>query len=119
MKWFVAKLVFRIYNESMPELYQFDEQYRLIKAPNTDIALRKAHNLGDMEQESFTNNKGAIINWMFEDVTDLREIKNEDGITLVHSETKEVTNVNGYLEDLKLRAQRLNSKIAAKPIKTV
>ena len=55
MKWFLAKLVFRIVCGHGEHTAQFDEQLRLIAASNENQAFEKASTMGLDEGETFYN----------------------------------------------------------------
>ena len=57
MKWYLAKIVFRIICGDGKHVAQFDEQLRLISAPDEEKAFEKAQDMGRKEQDSFLNLK--------------------------------------------------------------
>ena len=57
MKWYLAKIVFRIICGDGKHVAQFDEQLRLISAPDEEKAFEKAQDMGRNEQDSFLNLK--------------------------------------------------------------
>ena len=80
MKWFVAKLIFRICNVGRP---QFDEHLRLISAMNAEEALLKSRLIGISEEDSFLNENNETVKWEFVNVADLRPLdKLKDGAEL-------------------------------------
>ncbi len=60
MKWYLAKMVYRIICGDGRHTPQFDEQLRLIVASNGSEAFDKAVTMGMKEQESFLNQKNEL-----------------------------------------------------------
>ena len=56
MKWYLAKLVYRIICGEGAHTPQFDEQLRLIYAEDDLHAFQKARTTGHLEEDNFLNN---------------------------------------------------------------
>jgi len=64
MKWFVAKLIFRII-VSNEKKAQFDIQWRLILDYSIEEALNQAQQIGYTEEERFLSSNGKTVEWKF------------------------------------------------------
>ena len=71
MKWYLAKLIYRIICGEGVHKPQFDEQLRLIFAEDDINAFEKAHHMGKLEEDSFFNNKSKLVQWQFIDVSEI------------------------------------------------
>ncbi|MCP9749801.1 DUF4288 domain-containing protein [Ferruginibacter sp. HRS2-29] len=74
MKWYLAKIVFRIICGDGDHKAQFDEQVRLVLAENADEAFEKAHQIGEDEQDSFMNHIEQLVQWKFINVSELYQL---------------------------------------------
>lgn len=89
MKWYVAKLVMQCKVEgtnSVPSM--FEEQIRIIQAPDNETAYLKSLNLGKGEEQEYKNSEGKVVRWIFCGLSDLEEIlvdKIEDGSEITSS----------------------------------
>lgn len=68
MKWYIAKIVFKICASERP---QFDEHFRLLQAECFEEALLRARMIGISEEDSFINTKEQAVKWEFVNVSDL------------------------------------------------
>ncbi|MEW6619833.1 MAG: DUF4288 domain-containing protein [bacterium] len=106
MKWYVAKIVMQCKvgkKDSGP--WTFDEQIRIIQAPDNETAYLKALNLGKEEEQKYKNIKGEVVHWIFCGLSDLEEIladKIEDGtdITSTLYESNQLLELIREKEDL-------------------
>ena len=87
MNLYVAKIVFNININKGGNQSQFDEQLRIIRAENIEIALMKGRELGKEEETIFLNHKGETVEWNFIDVADLQPIQNLNHGTEIYSST--------------------------------
>lgn len=107
MKWYVAKIVYRIICGDGNHTPQFDEQLRLIEAADTFQAFQKARLLGHREQDNFMNANDKPVHWKFLDVTELTEMNSlSDGLE-IYSQIKEEPEVDMYLGYIKRKANYL------------
>ncbi len=104
MDWFIAKIVFRIVCGDGNHRAQFDEQLRLIAAPDRPAALAKATALGEKVQERFLNQHQQWVNWEFVAVTEITPLDNLDDETEVHFQVAEPENVAHYLTTVRQKA---------------
>lgn len=108
MKWYLAKIVYRIICGDGNHTPQFDEQLRLIEAEDDMHAFQKARIMGDMEEDTFLNNAQKPVLWKFIDVAELHPLDNlTDGIE-IHSRIAEEENATVYIKSIKDRAKYLH-----------
>ncbi|HET6766276.1 MAG TPA: DUF4288 domain-containing protein [Chitinophagaceae bacterium] len=74
MNWYLAKIVYRIVCGDGDHTPQFDEQLRLINAPDKKEAFYKAQHTGIKEEEKFYNLKHELVQWKFINVSELYKI---------------------------------------------
>ncbi len=107
MKWYLAKIVYRIICGDGQHTPQFDEQLRLIKADDSFQAFQKARLLGHREQDNFLNIQDKPVHWKFLDVTELLEVNNfNDGLE-IYSQIKEEDDAKLYMNNVKQKANLL------------
>jgi hypothetical protein len=97
MKWFLAKLVYRIVCGDGQHTPQFDEQLRLVLAPDAGIALEKAAAIGRAEEDSFCNQKAQWVHWQFIDVPELCELRELIDGAEVYSRVREEADGQAYI----------------------
>ena len=111
MKWYSIKLVYQILTEKGKP--QVDEQLRLIRADDDDWAKEKAYTLGRLGETIFFNPSNDKLQWKFIGVADLVQVDEiEDGVEL-YSETKELKNIDRYMENIKKRSARITEVMNA------
>jgi hypothetical protein len=71
MKWYLAKLIYRIICGEGNHKPQFDEQLRLITAEDDLHAILKARTTGHREEDTFLNDSQKLVQWKFIDVCEL------------------------------------------------
>ena len=74
MNWYLAKIIFRIICGDGDHKPQFDEQLRLIIAPDSEHAYDKAVTIGNQEAQSFLNQQGKLVEWKFINIAELYKI---------------------------------------------
>lgn len=110
MKWYLAKLVFRIICGEGNHTPQFDEQLRLLFAENEMHAFQKARILGDAEEDNFLNNEQKPVHWKFIDVSELHALDELiDGVE-IYSRINEEDNADEYTKMVSRRANYLHEK---------
>lgn len=107
MKWFLAKLVYRIVCEPGNHTAQFDEQLRLINASDELHAFYKARLLGEgdcikEEIESLVN-----LRWKFIDVTELHLLACDTDGAEITSVITEEADANLYIRNIQQTATQL------------
>lgn len=112
MKWFVAKIIFRIVNEGAT-VAQFDEHIRLISADDADEAYLKARIIGITEEDSFLNANKRPVKWEFINVAELHAIEGlTDGVE-VYSRIHETKDAAEYVQEVHQRAILIRTKSIA------
>lgn len=112
MKWYVAKIIFRIVNEDAA-VAQFDEHMRLISANNPDEAYLKARIIGITEEDSFLNASKRPVKWEFINIAELQEINGlSDGVEL-YSKIHETKEEDEYIKQIHQRAILIRNKAIA------
>lgn len=105
MNWYLAKIVYRIICGEGEHLAQFDEQLRLIQAPNKENAFYKAQQIGKKDEEVFYNLKEELVQWQFINVSELYKVGEMiDGAEL-YSRIEEKDNGDTYTEIVNRKAQ--------------
>lgn len=108
MKWYLAKIVYRIICGDGNHTAQFDEQLRLIEAEDDMHAFQKARIMGDGEEDTFLNNAQKPVLWKFIDVAELYALDGlTDGLEL-HSRIAEEEDAPAYIKSIKDRAKYLH-----------
>ncbi|MEI6947787.1 DUF4288 domain-containing protein [Paraflavisolibacter sp. H34] len=109
MKWYIAKIVFRIVCGDGTHRPQFDEQLRLIAAADREEAFQKACDLGKAEDETFYNQYGQPVHWEFINVPEVYRFALTEG-TELYSQIQEVDNAETYIELAHAKAERMSRK---------
>ncbi|MGZ8556736.1 MAG: DUF4288 domain-containing protein [Chitinophagaceae bacterium] len=109
MKWYLAKMVFRIICGDGEHTPQFDEQLRLMSGNNKEDAFQKAREMGCREEETFYNRKQQLVQWQFINISDLF-VLNEliDGAEL-YSRIEEKDNAEAYIYTINQKASTIVS----------
>ncbi|HEX2606247.1 MAG TPA: DUF4288 domain-containing protein [Flavisolibacter sp.] len=105
MKWFLAKLVYRIICGNGEHTAQFDEQLRLIHAENQEQAYDKAYQFGIREEETFFNQKQQLVQWKFINVSELLTLHELVDGAEVYSRINEVDDGHSYTTFVHQKAQ--------------
>ena len=110
MKWYLAKLVYRIICGDGKHTPQFDEQLRLVYAEDDLNAFQKARITGHHEEDNFLNNTQKPVLWKFIDVSELHPL-NEliDGAEL-YSRINEVDDADAYINFVQRKAESIQQK---------
>lgn len=110
MYWFVAKVVYQIICGSGNHAPQFDEQLRLINAPNKQEALKKAQEIGMQEQYTFKNQKQELVEWKYINVPEVYNLESlSDGMEL-YSRIEEPGNATSYIAWLQMKSAQLHEQ---------
>ena len=111
MKWYLAKLVYRIICGDGKHTAQFDEQLRLINAEDDLHAFYKARLFGEREQDNFLNAADKPVHWKFIDVSEIHELNDlNDGVE-IYSRISEDDNADIYTKLVLLRAAHLQENL--------
>ncbi|MGN6267307.1 MAG: DUF4288 domain-containing protein [Ginsengibacter sp.] len=110
MKWYLAKLVFRIICGEGNHTPQFDEQLRLLCAENEMHAFQKARILGDSEEDNFLNNEQKPVHWKFIDVSEIHALNELIDGAEIYSRINEEDDADEYVTITKRRAKYLHER---------
>lgn len=110
MKWYLAKIVYRILCGDGNHTAQFDEQLRLIAADDAEEAFDKATVIGHNEAETFYNNRQELVKWQFVNVSELHLLQELINGAEVYSRITEVDDAEGYINFVHHKAVGLQHK---------
>jgi len=110
MKWYLAKIVYRILCGEGNHTAQFDEQLRLITANNEEKAFEKAALIGHNDAETFFNAKQELVQWQFVNVSELYRLQQLIDGAEVYSRITEVDDAEGYINFVHHKANGLQQK---------
>jgi hypothetical protein len=109
MKWFVAKIIFKIYSEGA-KASQFDEHLRLISAAGFDEAFLKARILGISEEETLVTERNRPLKWEFINVAELIPLNELRDGSEIYSSIHETSEGNNYVQHVHQRAVLMQTK---------
>jgi hypothetical protein len=108
MNWYLAKIVYQIICGEGHHTPQFDEQLRLIAAPDEQEAFHKAQRIGITEEESFYNDKQHLVRWKFVDVCELYRLSELiDGAEL-YSRIQEAGSAESYIDMIHRKSEYIS-----------
>lgn len=96
MNRYLVKLVYQIICGEGLHIAQFDEQLRLITAPDEAGALHKGRNIGLQEEETFYNERQQLVQWKFINVAELYSIDELKDGAEVFSQVRESDDPHAY-----------------------
>jgi hypothetical protein len=108
MKWYLAKLVYRIICGEGDHKPQFDEQLRLIYAEDELHAFNKAQLTGEREQDHFLNESRHPVQWKFINVTELHKLEELTDGAEVYSRIHEDDDGDNYQHMVHVKAGYLS-----------
>ncbi|MFN8253212.1 MAG: DUF4288 domain-containing protein [Ferruginibacter sp.] len=107
MNWYLAKIIYQIVCDKGAHTPQFDEQLRLISAEDDLHAFHKARQLGEQEEDSFTNQQNKPVCWKFIDVSEMHKLNNLVDGAEMYSVIKEENDSDRFISNTKMRARKL------------
>lgn len=110
MHWYLAKIVYQIICGNGQHTAQFDEQLRLIKADNEEMAFNKARLIGNHGEDSFTNMNQELVQWKFINVAELYPFAELTDGTELYSMIKETSDSDSYIHFVEQKARNLQIK---------
>jgi hypothetical protein len=110
MNWYLAKLIFNINIDNGNNNKQFDEQTRMIQAPNIEAAFYKARNLGKKHEESFVNNENSLVEWKFIDVAEIYALDSVKDGEEIYSTTHEQENAKSFIRYIQDKSMLIQAK---------
>lgn len=110
MRWFAVNCIFKIISGEGAHSPQFNEQIRLVVAPDFSTALAKAKKRSNGYNKPFNNCEGQKVRWEFIGFGAIVEIAEPaDGVE-VNSQILEPASVTLYLEQLAHRNKILTQQ---------
>src|SRR6187431_938427 len=107
MKWYLAKMVFRIICGQGDHTPQFDEQLRLVAGISKEDSFKRALEMGNREQDTFYNRKEQLVQWQFINVSELYLLDELiDGAEL-YSRIEEKENAESYIYTVNQKAENI------------
>lgn len=107
MKWYLAKLIYRIICGEGKHKPQFDEQLRLIYAEDDLEAFQKARITGHREQDTFLNNTQKLVHWKFIDISELHPLNEFTDGAEIYSRVYEEEDADNFIKITHMRAAYL------------
>ena len=109
MKWYLAKMVFRIICGEGKHTPQFDEQLRLVAGNSKEEAFHKAQDMGYKEEDTFYNRKEQLVQWQFINISEVYRLSELiDGAEL-YSRIEEKDNAEAYIYTINKKAENIVS----------
>ena len=107
MNWYLAKIVFQIICGEGQHTAQFDEQLRLVIAPNKEEAFQKAQALGKAAEEAFFNDSRQLVQWQFINVSELYHLSELIDGAEMYSRIEEKDNAEAYIHIINQKAENI------------
>jgi hypothetical protein len=104
MYWYITKIVYQIICGEGNHTPQFDEQLRLISAPDEQAAFYKAQRLGQTEEECFMNEKKHLVQWKFIDVCELYKLSELIDGAEIYSRVQETDDAGRFINMVRSKA---------------
>ena len=114
MKWYLAKIIYRIICGDGMHTPQFDEPLRLIQAEDDMHAFQKARLIGDEEEGNFLNNSERPVQWKFIDVSELHPLNDLIDGAEIYSSISEADNAGEYINQVSSRSKHLHENCLQK-----
>ena len=112
MNWYLAKIVYQIICGEGNHTAQFDEQLRLVFAPDEDVAFEKAVQMGRGEEEVFYNIKQELVQWKFVNVAELYKLSQLIDGAEIYSRIAETSDAAAYIDFVHRKAASLKEKFS-------
>ena len=109
MKWYLAKIIYRIICGDGIHTPQFDEQLRLIHAEDDFHAFQKARIIGEKEEDNFLNDHLKPVHWKFIDITELHPLNDLIDGAEIYSQIIESNDANKLIRQINKRSKYLHA----------
>ena len=116
MKWYLAKIIYRIICGEGIHTAQFDEQLRLIHAEDDFHAFQKARLMGEREQDKFLNDHLKPVHWKFIDITELHPLDELTDGAEIYSKIDEKDDALIYISQINVRSKYLHETCLQKTL---
>ncbi len=114
MNWYLIKIVFRILYGPDNQKAHFEEQLRIIMAPDPQTALEKTRRFVE-DESSNESNSGLTVKWQFINITEIYRLNNYIDGAEIFSQLSEADNGDLYEEKINRKAantlQNLHNRI--------
>jgi hypothetical protein len=110
MNWYLVKLVYQILCGEGDHTAQFDEQLRLITAPDEVKALAKAWEIGKKEEDCFSNIHQQLVQWKFINIAEMYQLQEFIDGAEIHSMIRETSDPTSYIQFTHEKARQLQLK---------
>lgn len=116
MKWYLAKIIYRIICGDGIHTAQFDEQLRLVHADDDFHAFQKARLIGQKEEDNFLNQHQKPVHWKFIDITELHPLEDLTDGAEIYSKIDEKEDALKYIRQINTRSRYLHEVCLQKTI---
>ncbi|HET9057105.1 MAG TPA: DUF4288 domain-containing protein [Chitinophagaceae bacterium] len=110
MNWYLAKLVYRIICGDGEHTAQFDEQLRLISAPDEEKAFAKAMAIGQKEEDCFSNVNQQLVQWKFINIAELYKLQDMIDGAEIYSMIRETGDPSSFIRFTHKKAKQIQLK---------
>jgi hypothetical protein len=110
MKTYLAKLVFNVSVDNLPNASEFDEQIRIVEAATLESAFHKARSIGRQEEETFVNLSNRLISWQFIDVAEVYSLESVKDGEQVYSSTHTMSDPGSYIQYVRRKSMEIQAK---------
>ncbi|MBA4168019.1 MAG: DUF4288 domain-containing protein [Chitinophagaceae bacterium] len=111
MNWYMTKIVYRIICGDGAHKAQFEEQLRLIEAPDKKAAFEKARAIGTEYECSFINQKQQPVKWEFINIAELYKLPSLSDGTEIHSRLSEADHAATFIDITNKKAEFILSSV--------
>ena len=116
MKWYLAKIIYRIICGDGIHTPQFDEQLRLIQAEDDFHAFQKARIIGEKEEDNFLNDHSKPVHWKFIDITELHPLNDLIDGAAIYSQIIESNDAIKLIRQINERSKYLHAECLEKTL---
>lgn len=78
MNWYTAECLFRSVHENSNASQLLELRYFLLTAEDDESAKNKALELARRKQHSFVNVEGIVVEWIFQELVDVKEVLSKE-----------------------------------------
>ena len=107
MKWYLAKIIYRIVCGTGNHKPQFDEQLRLIAALESREAFEKASLMGRTGAGTFYKENRQLVQWQFINIAELNLIDELADGAEIYSSIHELEHAEAYISFVHYKAQQV------------
>ena len=119
MKWYLAKIIYRIVCGTGHHKPQFDEQLRLVCATGNFEAFEKATLVGRSGAETFYNENRQLVQWQFINIAELHLLDELTDGAEIYSSIQEVENADGFISFVHHKAMQVAGREDVRRLKII